>query len=324
MINRKITYAALALLTLGLASCSQEDDFTPDTGKDTPITIASATVSNVVATRSYTVGDEVNEDGTYNMATAAYNISLYISSEKGGNYAVNDLRFGLTDGVWITESTDAKVFYEGAGSTQEFAAIYPFRPGLSPENPLMSLHTDPDQPTVGNVIANRDKLLCFGNVTGPELNIIFKHLTSKVSFNVTYGNELGTAEMKTLTLTGLPDEVKVNIFTGEYDTSETTLTAESKFPYPTNNLTGMMIPYTSTEPLTYGITVETTDGRYFTTTFQPCRKDDDGRIINYGFEAGYAYTVNLKVGKDKIEVTSVDTGESSPWGTGWENETELN
>ena len=47
-------------------------------------------------------------------------------------------------------------------------------------------------------------------------------------------------------------------------------------------------------------------------------------MTTYGFEAGYAYTVNLKVGKDKIEVTSVDTDESSPWGTGWENETELN
>jgi len=300
------------------AGCAQTNNGgTTASRGDTPITLGHVGIEGMIQARSYTV-----DEATRNMLTAAYNISLYVSSEKGGNYAVNDLRFGLTDGVWVTESTDAKVLYEGAGSTQKFAAIYPFRPGLSPENPLMSLHTDPDQPTVGNVIANRDKLLCFGNVTGPELNINFKHLTSKVSFNVTYGSELGTAEMKTLTLTGLPDEVKVNIFTGEYDTSETTLTAESKFPYPTNNLTGMMIHYTSTEPLTYGIVVETTDGRIFTTTFQPCRKDDDGRIINYGFEAGYHYTVNLKVGKDKIEVTDITAG--TPWGTGWENETELN
>ena len=62
---------------------------------------------------------------------------------------------------------------------------------------------------------------------------------------------------------------------------------------------------------------------YLTTTFQPQRTENG--VTTYGFEAGYHYTVNLKVGKDKIEVTSVDTGESNPWGAGWgENDTELN
>lgn len=320
--NRFSKIAAFSFLCIGMIACSQEDDVTPDTGKDTPISIASVGVGDVVATRSYTVEDKVNEDGTYNMATATNNISLYVSSEKGDKYTADNMKFKLDGGVWSPTEAGAQVLYEGTGSTQEFAAVYPQKI-ITLDNPWLNASCIPLAPKTDQQFAIQEILICNGDVTGPELNIAFKHFYAKISFDVKYGSELEGKTIKTLTVTGLPNAIKQNIFTGEYDYEGVEFTGKTEFK-SADYLHGLMLPYTSETEVTYGITVETTGGRYFTTTFRPCRKDDDDNIINYGFEAGYHYTVNLKVGLDKIEVESITTDTQNPWNGGWgENDEEL-
>lgn len=315
--KKKLFIYSLALLTIELASCSQEDDFTP-TGKDTPISIASVGVGDVVATRG--MGYTVDENDIMTEAESA--ITLYVSSEKGDKYTADKIKFKLSDGIWTAVDAGATVYYEGTGSSQKFAALYCFA-GIdaSLSNPWETINNMSDAPSKDEQLARMDYLICNGDVTDATLDIAFKHIYAKLSFDVMYGSELEGKTINTLTVTGLPKAIKQNIFTGEYNYDGVEFTGETNFE-SANYLHGLMLPYTSKDALTYGITVNTTDGRYFTTTFKPERTENG--VTTYGFEAGYAYTVNLKVGLDKIEVTSVDTGESNPWGTGWENETELN
>ncbi|MCE8780841.1 fimbrillin family protein [Bacteroides thetaiotaomicron] len=318
--NRFLKIATFSFLCLGMIACSQEDDFTLDTGKDTPITIASASVGDVVVTRG--MGYTVDENDIMTEAESA--ITLYVSSEKGDKYTADKIKFKLGENGWTPDDAGATVYYEGSGSSQKFAALYCLA-GIDAtlDNPWESISNFPSTLTTDEQLARMDYLICNGDVTDATLDIAFKHIYAKLSFNVTYGSELEVKEIKTLTVTGLPDAVKQNIFTGEYDYEGVEFTGETKFE-SADYLHGLMLPYTSEKGVNYGIRVETTGNRVFTTTFQPCRKDGDDNIINYGFEAGYHYTVNLKVGLDKIEVTSVDTGESNPW-TGWgENDIELN
>lgn len=314
--NRFLKIATFSFLCLGMIACSQDDDFTPDTGKDTPITIASVGVSDVVVTRGmgYTL------DESDKMIEAESNISLFISSDNGEKYTADKMKFKLSDGIWTAVDAGATVYYEGTGSSQKFSALYCFTCiDATLSNPWESISNFPSTPTTDEQLARMDYLICNGDVTDATLDIAFKHIYAKLSFDVMYGSELEGKTIKTLTVTGLPNAVKQNIFTGEYDYEGVEFTGETKFE-SADYLHGLMLPYTSEKGVIYGIRVETTDNRVFTTTFQPHRKDHLDRVINYGFEAGYAYTVNLKVGLDKIEVESITTDTQNPWNGGWGTE----
>ena len=55
-------YIALAVLTIGLAACTQEDDFTPQGNqKDAPLDIASAGVANLTTRATIDSNDNLVE-----------------------------------------------------------------------------------------------------------------------------------------------------------------------------------------------------------------------------------------------------------------------
>ena len=314
--------AALALLTLGMASCSQEDDFTP-TGKDTPISIASVGVSDVVVTRA---------DETTNYTGDMW-VSVKSATKTDAKYNSEKIRWTVTNGTPTIDETATPTLYTGEQGDQTVWAftsqstIYELPPYF-----------------LSNVFNVMDILYGKTTLFGAEVkNLLLRHLFAKVTVNITeFGSELSyTPEFKNdlesdgVWLTGLLSKVKIDHSGVDNPISpadEAEYNGETKCCYiGQNENTGYYqsdaLVFPSAEQTVVGIRVRVTvngEERYFTTTFQPCRKDGDDNIINYGFEAGYHYTVNLKVGKDKIEVTSVDTGESNPWGTGWKNETELN
>lgn len=319
-------YIIMAAALLGLASCSQEDDFTP-TGKDTPISIASVGVGDVVATRAL---DVVKHHP---------NMYVYVKSKSQPNsskYNCELVKWNIdNDGVPTIVDLSQTTLYTGVPGDQTIYAFSPMTNIFTIFKYLLLVTRITE-----NILWTEDIRYAYQAVNSSEpLELNFKHLCSRVTINISgeYGTELeyaNSVDIETVTLTNLLEKLNIDdsgvenplvlpenpAYDGEQITWYSCDDADGNHQYQ-----GIVLPTAGQRDV--GIRIELTVGnetRYFATTFQPCRKDDDGRIINYGFEAGYHYTVNLKVGKDKIEVTSVDTGESSPWGTGWENETELN
>lgn len=320
MINRKITYAALALLTLGMASCSQEDDLVP-TGRDTPITIASAQVDGLVATRS--------DEPTYYTG----NMWVYTKSatKTDAKYNSEQVKWAVTNGTPTIDATATPTLYTGEQGDQTVWAF-----SLN-----MTNYSLPPYFTA-NVLNLMDILYGKTTLFGAEVKTLtLRHLFTKVTVNITeFGSELSyTPDFKNsldgdgVWLTGLLSDVKIDHSGVDNPISpadEAEYNGETKCCYiGQNENTGYYqsdaLVFPSAENTEVGIRVRVSvdkNPHYLTTTFQPQRTENGVTI--YGFEAGYHYTVNLKVGKDKIEVTSVDTGESNPW-TGWgENDTELN
>lgn len=331
MEKRLLKFAVLSLLCAGMISCSQEDDLMPQNGKDTPITIASVGVSDVVATRA---------------DASAYTGNMWVytksATKTDAKYNSEKILWTVTNGIPTIDETVMPTLYTGIEDDQTLWAITGFN-----ENSVNKSTYSVWPLFVSSTFKAEDR--CYAKITlnGADAGtLVFRHLLTKLTVNIEFGSELSyeknfknTHDGDGVTLTGLLSEVNVDLSGVDSPVSpasDATYDAKTKMYY-NSELDGVSAttgkPRYSHEALVcpsadqkeVGISVKLTvngEERYFTTSFQPYRKHVDNYI--YGFEAGYHYTVNLKVGKDKIEVTSVDTGESNPWSTGWENETELN
>lgn len=317
--NRFLKIATFSFLCLGMIACSQEDDFTPDTGKDTPITITSVSVSDVVVTRADGTTPLVGtSDAPVTMTTVVTGSSAKYSS---AYYGEEDWEH---DGTGWKLTGGTQVLFEGNGANQTIVAF----------SPMIFLNSN------GKIYFSLEDGLqdwLFAEPTGlssAQVDITFKHLFSKVTVNVTHiGNEV-SGDITSLSIGSLPNKLILNpadenkkyfqyeegeTYDGETALASTTVPDGSTYQAIYE---GIVFPRTTTESLAHTIIVSI-DGRYFFTTIQPERTEGSDTI--YGFEAGYHYTVNLKVGLDKIEVESITTDTQNPWNGGWgEDDTELN
>lgn len=325
--NRFLKIVAFSFLCLGMIACSQDDDFTPDTGRDTPITIASVGVSDVVATRALDVVKHHQNMYVYVKSKSQPNSSKYNSELVQWN--IDD------DGVPTIVDPSQTTLYTGVPGDQ---TIYAFSPATNifTNFKYLLLNTR----IIENVLWQGDIRYAYQAVNSSEpLELNFKHLCSRVTINISgeYGTELESAnsvDIKTVTLTNLLKKLDIDdsgvenplvlpenpSYDGEQITWYSGDDADGNHQYQ-----GLVLP--TAEQRDVGIRIALTVGnetRYFATTFRPYRKDGDDNIINYGFDAGYHYTVNLKVGLDKIEVESTTTDTQNPWNGGWgENDNEL-
>lgn len=319
--NRFLKIATFSFLCLGMIACSQDDDFTPDTGKDTPITIASVGASDVVVTRA-------DADPPYTGDMWVYTKSATKTDVK---YNSEQVKWTVTNGTPTIDATATPTLYTGEQGDQ---TVWAFSLNMT-NYPLPPYFT-------ANDLNLMDILYGKTTLSGAEVKTLtLRHLFTKVTVSITeFGSELSyTPDFKNsldgdgVWLTGLLSDVKIDHSGVDNPISpadEAEYNGETKCCYiGQNENTGYYqsdaLVFPSAENTEVGIRVRVSvdkNPHYLTTTFQPQRTENGVTI--YGFEAGYHYHVNLKVGKDKIEVTSVDTGESNPW-TGWgENDTELN
>ncbi len=293
-------FITLAALALAFASCSQEDIAPQDDQKDTPITIQTAGVADLMTRAGTPAGP---------LTTGSLSFYFNNVNKDAIQYVADCEKWTYTDGSWQLDETGKdtqQLLWKGAGNEIPWIAIYPYR------NYTYSYHSSVDGGQLEEVPADQtdetkwadfDILWATGTATSSSIEIKFEHLYTKFSVNLTYGTEVdATQDVKALTIGGtriyrlfdygtekwgdMPDDI----------TDIKALALETPTEGYKASFEALIIPQTAAPKLT----VEMSDGRVFATT-----------LTEQEFKSGYQYNITLKVGQDKVVLNYI---EATPWG----------
>ena len=289
-------YIALAVLTLGMAACSQEDDFIPQGNqKGAPLAIASAGVADLTTRATITTIEETDY-------LTGGSMGVFVKSDNTNTrYKGDNLEWNY-NGSWKPAGTT--VLYEADATKQTIGAYYPYTAELTDGTCAIEL---PE--TFGDDYEDYDYLYAdHVAVSTNPMSIQMNHLFSKVTVSVAIkGSTIDNNDaVKSVSLSNVPrtavwavptailsnygsaDQMTV-LYANDVDNNETV-----------DNYVGFAFP---NEATTLNLRVEMESGRVFR-----------GRAsISGGMTDGVHYEIGLNVGKDKMEVSTVSV---VPWGTG--------
>ena len=267
---------AMAITALALAACDKNnDDFTVDNLKDTPLTIASAGV-NELSTRVITEGQLVGS------ADENVSISVWVegSAEK---YNADNVKWVHNSTNWYSNST---VLYEGENK-QKICALSPYVENASADGVTITADGVTDYLVASQTL-----------ITSNLVNICMSHALAKLVLNPTLGTEL---EGETIT------EVKVvNMYaSGTLNVSDNSWSnlGEAKSSLVMRNNEILVIPMEGCESFPIVIAMES--GRVFSANISLANVDNK-------LEGGTQYTITLQVGHDTVTIGDIST---ASWGT---------
>lgn len=301
MTNRIITYAVLALMTLGFAGCQQEEDFTPQGGEK----------ELCIATRSTAA------EGTTETFTRDFNLDLW-SNENPDKYERHAMHHDGTS--WNVVKTN-KLYDKTVAAAVAGKSTYMYF-----TNDGYNVNVSMDQ--MKGSIDDYDMMFASSEIVDPSkpLDLHFEHLFVKLTFNIKYGSEYGDTP-PTFYFAGIDSHGSLNdmvIISGVRD-GEPTRTYS-----PTED-------HTVSAAINYGDADDFTDdkievivgdgtipaGTEFLLLFKTY--DDAEPLIvkapedGLTFVKGKHYTYDLKVGKDYIYITEANANGAFP---GWDNDSE--
>ena len=306
MRNRKFIYAALALLTLGFAGCQQEDDFAPQE-QEINLNITAGSVQTRVNTLE---GGNVWENGDE---------LHFCRVSKENQLAEYSLTANVYDEV-TTWSPSSKLYWDDKGE-HKLVVNYPAGTGLAWD--LWSILAD--QSTLSNIKkADHMNAMWKGTPTTEPINLTLKHRLSMVTVTYTLAEEF---------------EPNVEI------TPEVYCYTQYVF-FNVNTLERQDVAWEEGDDIwvkAYKHEEVDADGnvvaKKFTAIVSPdayaagnefIRVTIGDRVLtakmkeDITFAEGTHYTFDLKVGKDKVTLEQVSMDDiDSPFGDGWNNETDL-
>ena len=293
-------YIALAVLALGMAACTQEDDFIPQGNqKGAPITIASVGVANL-ATRA-TIEDDKLVEG---------NIGVTITSTGNDNrYKGSNVRWYGSNGVWGLVENQKVVLYEGNGESQKIYAYYPYAKDIieGTENLPVTLPEAFDSNFEGyDYLCTKEGISLSQN----PVSLTLSHAFSKVSVSVNMmGTELEGDMVTEIALDNVPHNGERSATTGaivpdKYGPANGRIALygydDEDYDEVADYYIGYALPNAAT---TLDLRVTMQSGRIFT-AMAP---------ISGGMTDGVHYLISMKVGKDAVTVSDVSV---QPWGNG--------
>ena len=302
MRKKKFIYAALALVTLGLTACQQEEDFAQQ-GGEKELRIATRSTAAEGTTETFTrdfnldlwSNDNPNKyerhamhhDGTsWNVVKTN---KLYDNTFAAAVVGKTNYAWFTNDGYYVDVSMD-----QSSGSIDDYDMMF-----------AISLIEDPSKP----------------------LDLHFEHLFVKLTFNIVYGSEYGDTP-PSFNFVGIDSHNSLNdrvvisgVRGGEpkkvYSSTEAHNVSAAINYGDANDYTDDKI-----EAIVGDGTIPAgTDFLYFFRTF-----DDPNPMIvkvpegGLTFVKGKHYTFDLKVGKDKVTLTPTTTDTDFPGG--WDNDSE--
>ena len=286
-------YIALAVLALGMAACTQEDDFIPQGNqKDAPLGIASAGVANLT-TRSTIDSDDNLVEGS---------MGVFVTSISGGRYEGSNIKWTYNNG-WNLDAATV-VLYENDDTKQQVGAYYPYTAELTDEGKFAI-----ELPEVfGSDYEDYDYLYADYAALGSNPVIIaMNHLLSKVTVSIsTMGTEISSDAVQSISLFNVPRtaswEVPTSTLSGFGTANETTTlyANDTNDDEVVDHYVGYALPHAAT---TLGIRVTMDSGRSFVAQAP----------ITDGLAGGNHYLISMKVGKDAVTVSDVSV---QPWGNG--------
>lgn len=285
-------YIALAVLTLGLAACSQEDDFIPQGNqKDAPLAIASAGVANLTTRATIDSNDNL----------VGGSMGVFVTSTSGGRYEGSNIKWTYNNGWELDDAT--VVLFENDDTKQSVGAYYPYTSDLTDEGKFAI-----ELPEVfGSDYEDYDYLYAnYAALNNNPATIAMNHLLSKVTVSISsVGTELSNDAVKSIALFNVPRtaswEVPTSILSGFGTANETTTlyANDTNDDQKVDYYVGYALPHAST---TLGIRVTMDSGRSFVAQAP----------IADGLASGNHYLISMKLGKDAVTVGNITIGD---WGT---------
>ena len=285
-------YIALAVLTIGLAACTQEDDFTPQGNqKDAPLAIASAGVANLTTRATIDSNDNLVEGS----------MGVFVTSTSGGRYEGSNIKWTYNNG-WNLDAATV-VLYENDDTKQQVGAYYPYTAELTDEGKFAI-----ELPEVfGSDYEDYDYLYADYAALGSNPVIIaMNHLLSKVTVSIsTMGTEISSDAVQSISLFNVPRtsswEVPTSTLTDLGIANETTTlyANDTNDDEVVDHYVGYALPNAAT---TLGIRVTMESGRSFAAQAP----------ITDGLASGNHYLISMKLGKDAVTVGNITIGD---WGT---------
>ena len=268
--NKFLTIAVTALI---LASCTNNNPVVDET-KNTPITIASACVSELT-TRAITDGKLVGTSDSH--AT----MSVFVTGGTADKYNATNLKWEHDGTSWNSETN---VLYEGASSSQKIYACSPYT-------------TVTDNNITVTATEQTDWLMATAtDLTSSVVNLTMTHALTKLVLKPTFGTELTSQTITSVKVEGMYASGTLNVFDNTWsDLPE----ANTILAMANNEL--LVIPMESCTSLPITITME--DARVFKTTINLATVDNK-------LEAGTQYNIALQIGQDKVTLGGIN---AEPW-----------
>lgn len=269
-------YFAMAAAALALAACDKNnDDFTVDNLKDTPLTIASAGVAELT-TRVITEGQLIGS------VDENVSISVWVegSAEK---YNANNVEW-VNDGsnYWYSNST---VLYEGENK-QKICALSPYVNGASAEGVTITADGVTDY-----LVASQT------SITSNPVNICMSHALAKLVLNPTLGTEVTGDNIATVEVQNMYTQGTLNVEVNNW----TNCTGTTAFTMTNNEV--LVVPMEGCESLPIVITMDS--GRVFSANISLANVDNK-------LEGGTQYTIKLQIGHDTVTIGDIS---AASWGT---------
>ena len=276
--KKKRKIITLAALSLALVACDKDNgDWGTDNTKDTPVTIRSAGVAELM-TRAITDGRLVG------MEDAPVEMGVFITDGSADIYNYLNVKYTHSGTSWDGNM----MLYEGVGSTQNIYAYYPYAEG-----------------TTGTITVNaseqKDYLVATqAALASSTVNLTMTHALTKLVLEAELGTDLAGDAIAKVEVRDMYASATWTIADNAWSLPETPETTALEM----KDNAVLVIPMQGCTSFPLVITMKS--GRVFKTdaTCPEIGKDEDNNPT-YGLAPGTMYKITLRVGKDKVELGSI-------------------
>ena len=259
---------AMAIAALALAACDKNnDDFTVDNFKDTPLTIASTNVADLT-TRAINNG---LLEGTSD-AEATMSVWVEGSAEK---YNADNVKWVHNSTNWYSNST---VLYEGENK-QKICALSPYVENASAEGVTITADGVTDYLVASQIL-----------ITSNPVNINMSHALAKLVLNPTLGTEVTGDNIATVEVQNMYTQGTLNVEVNNW----TNCTGTTAFTMTNNEV--LVVPMEECQSFPIVITMES--GRAFSANISLANVDNK-------LEGGTQYTITLQIGHDTVTIGDI-------------------
>ncbi len=275
-----------------LAGCSNDD--MPEVGgvdtmTDTPVAFHVG-VEDAVTRSGYPAGELTGGTLGFCMQTAGTDAMEQSTKDK---YNGTNRKVEYVSGKWQIDGYP--LLWRNATAEVSWQAYYPYSESNVTDG-ILTVTIPADQQNDGVYDLLYGKGTTDGMTSFSGINVGLKHTMSKFIVNITVGTELKGAEIESVVLTGMATRDKFNVSNPDININIGYFMRELELPANINmikhedgkSFEAIVLPYTPSE---IGLEITLTGGEKF--------------YYKQGlptFEKGMIHTLNLRMGKDKVEL----------------------
>ncbi len=272
-------YIAMAVVAMMFAACTNDDmPEVPavDSMTDTPVTLTVG-VADLTTRAGHDEGELKTGSLGFYMTTA--------DTPSNERYNAENREVKYENNQWNVQGD--KLLWRNETSTVNYIAYHPY--DLNAANNIVVV-TVPTSQENTNVV---DFLYANGTTTGGDskngINLTMNHKMSKLLVTLRAGSELGTMpNFKDVIIKGMKNQCEFDLAAGAWKNPVATSVDIIMVKENNNNHEAIVIPQTLDE---FVIEILTADDRRF--------RYSQNKVT---FNPGTVYTLNLVVGKDKVEI----------------------